>query len=232
MRTILTLLVVATVSVSFPAAADGPSAPSDVDAVTTVNNTPTVHPKTAQGLATVHGDLTGQSAAVAGRARNVELTAPVATTKVVRPPPTPRALRKMGTERAIASVDANVRACARENTAIAPVSFGLRVSVGPGGEVEGAEVVSPPPVAPALRECVVKAVSAARFGPPGPTGASVVVPVTVPGRSAAMPIAAAAPADTTTVTVTPPAAVAQTPPAPAAPDAPSEAPKDVVATKQ
>jgi len=198
MRIALTLLVVAAVSVALPAAADeaepGPAAATGTGAALAPSNTHT--------LAHVHGGLTADSARVAGRSRDVTMTPTNPGAKVARPAPTPRVLRRMTPERVVASVDPAVRACASESTAVAPTTFGLRISVAPGGEVEGAELASPGRVAPALIACAVRAVSAARFGAPGPAGASIVLPITVPARAAAPVVA-----DTTSVTVTAPASV-------------------------
>jgi hypothetical protein len=242
MRTILTLLAVATMLVTLPAAADGPASPTDpgTNQPSPTTSGPGVRPKNDQGLVSLHGDLTAQGARAAGRPRDVDLSAPTpGGPKPVRPPPTPRALRKMGADRAIAAVDPSVRACASESAVIAPTSFSLRVSVGPAGDVEAADSVSPPAVAPALLQCVVKAVSAAHFGAPGPTGASIVVPITVPGRTiqptnaiaAAPPVAPAAMSGTsgTSVTLSPPSAAAG---AAGAPVAETDRSKDAVANKQ
>ena len=217
MRSVLTLLVVAVVSVTvaLPAAADeadtGPAASGNGAAVA---------PSNAHTLAQVHGGLSADSTRVAGRSRDIEMSAAKAGTgaKVVRPTATPRVLRRMSPERVVTAVDPAVRACAPSSTTNAPTSFGLRVSVAPGGEVEAAELASTMRVPPALLACVVKAVSAARFGAPGAAGASIVLPITVPGRSAA-PVAGE------------PAAVTMTAPA-SAPVATEAKPEEVVASKQ
>ena len=215
MRIVLTLLVAAAVSVALPAAADeaepGPAAAAGTGAA--------LAPSNAHTLAGVHGGLTADSARVAGRSRDIEMSAGKGAAKVVRPAPTPRVLRKMTPERVIAAIDPGVRACASASTNPAATTFGLRVSVAPGGEVEGSELASSMRVPPALLACVTNAVSAARFGAPGAAGASIVLPITVPGRAAA----AAAPADTTSVTVTAPAP---------APVAAAEAKPEEVASKQ
>ena len=188
MRIVLSLLAFATVSIALPAAADengaavsGPGA--------------ALAPSNGAGLAQVHGGLTAESARVAGRSRDVEMSAgrSGAAAKVARPGPTPRVLRKMSPERAVASVDARVRACASVSATVAPTTFGLRVSVAPGGEVESSELASPMRVSPALLACVTSAIGSARFGAPGAAGASIVVPVTVPGRPAGDSTTAPAP---------------------------------------
>ena len=215
MRSILTLLVVAAVFVALPAAADEaePAAPISGTGAA-------VAPSTSHTLAQIHGGLSADSGRGAGRSRDVEMSAgkPDAAAKVVRPTPTPRVLRRMSPERAVSAVDPAVRACAASSTANAPTTFGLRISVAPGGEVEGAEIASATRVSPALLACVVKAVSAARFGAPGAAGASIVLPITVPGRGTS-----AAPGDATTVTMSAPAS------APVATDAKTEG---AVASKQ
>lgn len=215
MRTVLTLLVVAAVSVALPAAAD--------ESETATSGSGAAIAPSARGLAQVHGGLVADGARVAGRSREVEMSAAKAgaAAKVVRPAPTPRVLRKMSPERVVASIDPQVRACASASSTVAPTSFGLRVSVGPGGEVESSELASTLRVSPALLACVANAVSAARFGAPGAMGASVVLPITVPGRAAA-----AIPNDTTTVTTTAPAAPAS------APVAASSNPDETVSAKR
>lgn len=197
MRIVLTLLALASVSVALPAAAD--------EADTALSGSgAAVAPSTAHGLAQVHGGLTADGARVAGRSREVEMSAAKAgaAVKVARPGPTPRVLRKMSPERAVAAIEPQVRACSSASTASAPTTFGLRISVAPGGEVEGSELASTMRVPPALLACVTNAVSAARFGAPGAAGASIVLPITVPGRAAAV-----APADVTSVTMTAPVPV-------------------------
>jgi hypothetical protein len=200
MRIALTFVVVAAVSVALPAAAEEaePASPASGTGAA-------VAPSNAHTLAQVHGGLTSDGARAAGRSRDIEMSATKGTAaKAVRPAPTPRVLRRMAPERAVPGIDLAARACASDNPAAAPTTLGLRISVAPGGEVEGAELASTNRVAPALLTCVIKAVSAARFGAPGPAGASIVLPITVPGRSAV----AAAPADTTSVTITAPVAAA------------------------
>jgi len=182
MRMVLSLLVVATVSFSLPAAADEPEAPSVV-----MGSGAAVGPSTGHTLAQVHGGLGAEAARVAGRSRDVEMSATKATVaKVVRPAPTPRVLRRMAPERVSSSIDPAVRACASESASVAPTSFSVRVAVSPEGVVEGAELASSARVAPALLACVMRAVTPAKFGAPGAAGASVVLPVTVPGRSVAV----------------------------------------------
>ena len=216
MRIVLTLLVAAAVSVSLPAAAD------EADTAVVSGTGAALAPSTAHGLAQVHGGLTADGARVAGRSREVEMSAAKAgaAAKVVRPGPTPRVLRKMSPERTVASIDPQVRACASMSTTVAPTTFGLRISVAPGGEVEGSELASTMRVSPALLACVTNAVSGARFGAPGAAGASIVLPITVPGR------AASARVDTTNVTMTVPVSPAGSTPVPA-----EAKPDEAVATK-
>lgn len=192
MRIALTCLAVAAVFVSLPALAD--EAPGS-------GNGSTAAPSNSHTLAQVHGGLTADSARVAGQSREVEMSATKASaTKVARPAPTPRVLRKMSPERVVNAVDPALRACAPLNTTTAPLSFGVRLSVAPGGEVEDSELASTARVPAPLLACVVRAVSTAHFGAPGAAGASIVLPITVPGRASPAPAA-----DTTAVTVTPPA---------------------------
>jgi hypothetical protein len=163
-----------------PAAAATP-APST--AAEPSGNGNAITPKDPHGLTRIHGALGSEATTGAGTARNVEVSVgPTTSGKLVRPAPSPRVLRRLGAERAMATVDPNVRACASESSSPAPVTFALRVSIGPGGEVENAELASGTAVAPALLACVVKAVSGARFGSPGATGAAIAVPVQVPPR--------------------------------------------------
>ncbi len=179
MRMALSFLVVAAASFTLPAAADEPEAPTVVSGTGAA-----VGPSTGHTLAQVHGGLGADATRVAGRSRDVEVSATKANTaKVVRPAPTPRVLRRMAPERVSSSIDPAVRACASENLAVAPTSFGVRVAVAPDGAVEATELASAGRVAPALLACVTRAISAARFGAPG---AWVVLPVTVLGRPVAM----------------------------------------------
>ncbi len=196
MRTVLSFLVVAAVSVTLPAAADEPEAPT---VVTGTGTGAAVGPSTSHTLAQVHGGLGADATRAAGRSRDVEMSATkVTAAKVVRPAPTPRVLRRMAPERVSSSIDPAVRSCATESPTVAPTSFGIRVAVAPDGAVEATELASAGRVAPALLACVMRSISAAKFGAPGAAGASVVLPVTVPGRPTVTTV--------TTVTVTPPAA--------------------------
>ncbi len=190
MRMVLSLLVAAAVSITLPAAAEEPASPTVVTGTGAA-----VGPSTGHTLAQVHGGLGADASRVAGRSRDVEMSATKATVaKVVRPTPTPRVLRRMAPERVAIAIDPAVRACAGESPAVAPTSFSIRVAVAPDGAVEATEPASTARVAPALLACVVRAITPARFGAPGAAGATVVLPVTVPGR----PVAPA------TVTATPP----------------------------
>jgi hypothetical protein len=188
MRMVLSLLVVAALSTTLPkaAAADEPeasAAPAGTGAA--------VAPSNAHTLAQVHGGLTADGARVAGRSRDVEMSATKLTAaKVVRPVASPRVLRRMAPERVSTTIDPAVRACASESPTVAPTSVGIRVAVAPEGAVEAAELAGTTRIAPALLACVVRAVSAARFGAPGAAGASVVLTVTVPGRPVRAPAVA------------------------------------------
>ena len=194
MRTVLSFLVVAAVSVALPAAADEPEAPTVV-----IGTGAAVGPSTSHTLAQVHGGLGADATRVAGRSRDVEMSATkVTAAKVVRPAPTPRVLRRMAPERVSSSIDPAVRSCATESPTVAPTSFGIRVAVAPDGAVEATELASAGRVAPALLACVMRSIAAAKFGAPGASGASVVLPVTVPGRPTVTTV--------TTVAATPPAA--------------------------
>ena len=196
MRIALSFVIVAAVFVTLPAAAE--------EAEPTPSGTGTgaaVTPSSAHTLAQVHGRLTADGARAAGQSRDVVLSSakPGAGENVARPAPTPRVLRRMATERAIATLEPTIRACAPLSTTAAPTTFGVRISVAPGGEVETADLASPARISPALVACVVHAVSSARFGAPGAAGVSIIVLVTVPGR-----VATSKAADSTTVTVSPP----------------------------
>lgn len=204
MRVVLSLLVVAAVSLALPTAAAAADEPA-------TGTGAAVAPRNAHTLAQVHGGLTSDGSRAAGQSRDVAMSAgKTDAAKVVRPAPTPRVLRRMSPERTVSAVGPAVRACAAVSTSAASTAFGLRVSVAPGGEVEGAELASTTRVPPALVACVVKALSVARFGAPGSSGASIVVPVTVPGR----------------------AALADAPAATAAAPVAADPKPDVVATKQ
>ncbi len=153
-----------------------------------------IAPATNNGLGRVHGGLAADSARGAGQSREVVMSATnVASGKPLRPAPTPRAMKRMTPERAIASSEAGLRDCATSGGGTTPTTLGLRLAVAPTGEVESAELAMPTRVAAPLLACVIKVVSAARFGSPGPSGASVVIPFLVPARAA---VAEAAPAAT------------------------------------
>jgi len=229
MRNALAVLVAAAVAtVTFPAAADEPVAGPDVAPSYAPpgagGSTAAIAPSAGHGLGQIHGGTTADGARTAGSARDVELSAKGAAGKVVRPQPTPRTLRRMSSDRVLASIDANARACATDNPSAQPKTVELRVSIAPSGEIEGAESSASAKVAPALLACVVKTVTAARFGAPGGQGASIVLPLTIPGRVAA----AVAPSAAVVAEAPAPAA------APAAPAAPAvgSKPAEVVAAKQ
>lgn len=210
MRIAITLLALAGVTFTLPAFADepaSPSAPKVAAPAAAPAQAPApgvggpVAPTNANGLTRLHGGLTADGARAAGRSREVEMAADAngPAGKPVRPAPSPRVLRRLGSERVVASIGPAIAACASESKSNAPTAFGVRVSIGPEGEVESAEIASPVRPPPALVACVVKAVSASRFGSPGAAGASIVVPITVPARTAS---AAATPDATTTTTTT------------------------------
>jgi hypothetical protein len=180
------LMIVAAVSFALPAAADEPTAPSEAPAPSEpAGHGSAVAPRSTHGLTRIHAGLTSNATSSAGTGQNVELTARAAPTgPAVRLAPSPRVLRRMNTERAMGAVDASVRACASDSAAATPSTFTLRVVVGPGGEVESAAAASPTAVATSVVACVVKAVSAARFGAPGAAGAAIAVPISLPGRAA------------------------------------------------
>lgn len=183
MRRTLSLFVALAVSaVAAPSFADEPSAPSpDETRTAPVSNAGgAIAPSNDRGLAQVHTGTSSQGAASSGRLREVELADKAAKTS--RPVATPRALRKMNADRAMAAVDPQIRACATLPTA---TTFPLRLSVTPTGEVETTELANTGRVPAAMLACVVQAVGKARFASPGAAGASVVLPVTVPARAVA-----------------------------------------------
>jgi hypothetical protein len=98
----------------------------------------------------------------------------------------------MSPERVASAIDPAVRACAPLSATASATSFGVRVSVSPDGAVEDTDLAGATRVAPALLACVVRAINTAKFGAPGAAGASVVLPITVPGHTltAAAPTAA------------------------------------------
>lgn len=207
----ITSLALAALTFTLPAAAEEPSSPSTAKPVAPVVAASIggpVAPTNVNGLTRINGGLTADGARAAGQSRNVDLGADTnapATAKPVRPVPSPRVLRKLGSERVVASIEPSVAACSTESKSNAPTAFGIRVAIGPDGEVESAELASssdrlrPPP---ALVACVVTAVKTAKFGAPGASGASIVVPITVPGRPASAGVAVAeTPKTTTTVSV-------------------------------
>jgi hypothetical protein len=209
----LALLVAASVLVSLPAFADPPSETRTAPAS---GAGAAVAPTPDRDLARIHGKLNAEGTRVAGQSRDVQMTPTKTTaTAVQRPAATPRTLRKMNGDRAMAAVDPAIRACAVENTATTPTTIALRLSVGPSGEVESVEPATAARVPAPLLSCVVGAVTSAKFGAPGPIGASLVLPVTVPGRQAAVP-----------ATPEPTAAAAPPPPQEAKP-----APEAVAATQ-
>lgn len=198
-----------------PRAHAGPAGP----AILAAGAGAAVSPKSTHGLTRVHGDLTSDASASAGSYRAVELSArPASAPKPVRLPASPRVLRRMNADRSMAVIDPSIRACASVSTTVSPTSFGLRVVVGPAGDVEAAELAQPASVPAPILACVIKAVSAARFASPGAGGAAVAVPVQVPGRVASH---AAAPADAAPADAAPVPAPA---PAPATATAPAEGP--------
>jgi len=200
MNRTLALLVVAAVTVAaLPAAAEEPSSPSPSPAVepqagdlappgTGGGRGTTVAPSGDHGLAQVHGGVTADGSRAAGRPRDVELGVRAGSEpKVVRPAPTPRALRRMNVGPATAALDGSVRACAAESVETAPTALELRVVIGPAGEVESAAPSRPVKLSAGSLACVTSKVLALRFGAPGPQGATIVLPVTAPARSAATP---------------------------------------------
>lgn len=216
MRIAITLLALAGVTFTLPAFADEPASPS-APKVAAPAVAPAqaqapgvggpVAPTNANGLSRLHGGLTADGARAAGRSREVEMAADAngPAGKPVRPAPSPRVLRRLGSERVVASIGPAIAACASESRSNAPTAFGVRVSIGPEGEVESTEVASPVRPPPALVACVVKAVSASRFGSPGAAGASIVVPITVPARTASTATMPDATTTTTSVIATAPA---------------------------
>ncbi len=207
MRQALGVVGVATVLFTIsPAFADDPGA-SIVAPTPSQGSGGAVAPKSSTGLAGLHGSIGADGQRTAGEARTVVVTAN-GKDKPARPAPTPRVLRKLEVERFVATTEPSVRACVSENKSIYAFSFALAVSVAPGGAVEAADVASAPARVPApILACVVKAVSAARFGAPGPAGALVTIPISVPGR----PQTPVGDRTVTTVKITP-AEVATPPP--------------------
>jgi hypothetical protein len=209
MRCALLVLSVAIVLSSSQAFADEPSGTVPAAPGTGGDSSAAVAPKRTDGLSRIHGAINAEGNRSAGTSRDVGVTTN-ANARPTRPPPTVRMLRRLEVERFVTSIDPSVRACASENASIYAANFALAVSVAPSGAVEGAEVTSSNArVAPPVLACVMKAVSAARFGAPGASGALVTIPLTVPGR--ALP-----PRTVTSVTVTKTS--------PPAPDAASTAP--------
>lgn len=183
------LAVAACMLVSVPAVADEPSSP---DSSKPTGSGLAVAPSSAHGLGQIHGALTTSGDGAAGRSRDVDLAAPgkpASAAKPARPAATPRTLRRMSSDRVLASIDTNVRACATESTSPASTSLMMRISVAPSGEVESAELSPGVRVAPALLKCVVNVMGAARFGAPGGAGATVIVPVTIPAAPKPAPAA-------------------------------------------
>lgn len=196
MRRSLSLLVaLACSAVAIPSFADEPAAPSPEETRTApVSNAGgAIAPSNDRGLAQIHSGTTSQSAASSGRLREVELAADKAKTS--RPVATPRALRKMNADRAMAAVEPQIRACATASTATSPTTFPIRLSVSPTGEVESSELASGGRAPAPVLACVVQALGKARFASPGAAGASLVLPVTVPARPAPRPEPEVADAD-------------------------------------
>jgi hypothetical protein len=214
MRHPLALLVAAGIAlVSFPSYAEEPAGAGGP-----------VAPTTKRDLGDVHGGTTASGARAAGRARDVALSASEAqAAKAVRPAPTPRVRQRMNADRVRAAIDVNARACASENPTPSPKTIELRISVAPSGDVESAAPAPGVKVAPALLACVHKAVTVARFGAPGAQGASIVLPVTIPGRAAA---STTSPTAATAAGTSPEGERASEAPTPSAEPKP-----DVVATK-
>ena len=156
--------------------------------------TAVVLPSNAHALSRVHGGLSADAAKPSAAQRDVRMTAaqPSSIGKPgERPAPTPRILRKMQTDHTLAAIDPAVRACAVDNPTTAPLSFGMRVVIAPSGAVESSGLADGSVAPPLVVTCIVGAVSQAHFGGPGPNGATIAVPITVPGRPASVPPPAA-----------------------------------------
>jgi hypothetical protein len=180
---------------------------------TTVEKGRSVAPLTQGGLARV-GATKGSATATAGPSREaatatagprVVTVREAPATKTERPLATQRILRRMNAERM--SFAAEMQTCASLVGTTAPTTVILRLSVTPGGAVEHVELASatasatataPAPAQP-LVDCVVGAVSSARFGAPGGAGAIVALRIEVPAAPKPS-IAATQPSTTTTTT--------------------------------
>lgn len=175
---------------------------ASADEATVGKGRSSVAPVTKGGLTRV-GATKGTATATAGPAREVTVRA-VPDKKVERPLATQRVLRRMNAERM--SFTTEMQTCANEVGTSAPTTVILRLSVTPEGAVEHVELATPtaqataPATAPApaqpLIDCVVGAVSNARFRAPGGAGATVALRVEVP--AAAKPSIATAEPSTTT----------------------------------
>lgn len=146
-----------------------------------------VAPKNSGGLSGAAVVNKSEAQRNAGEARDVGTASSGPPSKASRPAPTPRVLRKMGVDRAMAAIDSSVRACASESTSAAPVNVVARVAVRADGTVEDVEASVAPSTTgspQALISCVARALGGSRFGSPGAAGASLTVPLTVPGRPA------------------------------------------------
>ncbi len=136
-----------------------------------------------RGLADIHVAQSHASGR-AGTARDVQLTvAPDA--KAARPVATVRMQRRMNVDRAMASVATAIEACRASAGAGAGVGVGVatvavQLDVSATGEVEKAEMASMKgSMAKPVVSCVLAALGNARFGAPGPMGASLTVPVSL-----------------------------------------------------
>jgi hypothetical protein len=215
MRIAVVVLVLAGVSFALPAAAEDDTA-SFAPRTASGGAGAALAPTAGGGLTGVHGRLTADGTKTAGHAREVELSVTNAAVngRAVRPAATPRVLRRLGTERVMASLAPGLDACASAAALTAPVSFPVSVAVSPDGTVEATEMPRGARVPSPLVACVVKALGAARFGAPGAAGATVSVPISLAARAAqvtaAAPAAASGAATPTTDDATSPAPRAAT----------------------
>ncbi len=94
---------------------------------------------------------------------------------VAKAPAGPRALRRMGAQHTLVRLKPALQEC---YVAGGPGGTVLvRANTSATGEVERTEIVSNSGLAASVAACVVERVSAARFGAPGGSGVSVIVPV-------------------------------------------------------
>jgi hypothetical protein len=152
-------------------AAQTPGAPTVTSANGIVGGAVVTHASLAS-IASTHGQ---EVPAPASAEREVAPPTVEPPPPVAKAPAGPRALRRMGAQHALVLLKPALQEC---YVAGGPGGTVLvRANTSATGEVESTEIVSNSGLAASVASCVVERVSAARFGAPGGSGVSVIVPV-------------------------------------------------------